>query len=80
MLLYSTNYRMVRNCYQPINVPTAWALLMEDTRKRPSVNLSAVYANADPGTNGLTCVPKHGGASDNQYLVTHLMINLCKIA
>jgi hypothetical protein len=27
-------------------------------------------ANAT-GTNGLTCLPKHGGARDNKFLVTH---------
>jgi hypothetical protein len=25
------------------------------------------------GTNGLTCLPKHGGAQDNTFLVTHPM-------
>jgi hypothetical protein len=29
-------------------------------------------ANA-AGTNGLTCVPKHGGARDDKVLVTHPM-------
>jgi hypothetical protein len=29
-------------------------------------------ANA-AGTNGLTCLPKHGGAQDNKFLVTHPM-------
>jgi hypothetical protein len=29
-------------------------------------------ANA-AGTNGLTCLPKHGGARDNKFLVTHSM-------
>jgi hypothetical protein len=29
-------------------------------------------ANA-AGTNGLTCLPKHGGAQDNKVLVTHPM-------
>jgi hypothetical protein len=29
-------------------------------------------ANA-AGTNGLTCFPKHGGARDNKFLVTHPM-------
>jgi hypothetical protein len=25
------------------------------------------------GTNGLTCLPKHGGTQDNKFLVTHSM-------
>jgi hypothetical protein len=29
-------------------------------------------ANA-AGTNGLTCLPKHGGSRDSKFLVTHLM-------
>jgi hypothetical protein len=29
-------------------------------------------ANA-AGTNGLTCLPKHGGARDNKFLVSHPM-------
>jgi hypothetical protein len=32
-------------------------------------------ANA-AGTNGLTWLPKHGGAPDNKFLVTHPMINV----
>jgi hypothetical protein len=27
------------------------------------------------GTNGLTCLPKHGGARDSKFLVTHPMID-----
>jgi hypothetical protein len=26
------------------------------------------------GTNGFTCLPKHGGTRDNKFLVTHRMI------
>jgi hypothetical protein len=29
-------------------------------------------ANA-AGTNGLTCLPQHGGGRDNKFLVTHPM-------
>jgi hypothetical protein len=28
------------------------------------------------GTNGLTCLLKHGGAQDNTFLVTHPLTNL----
>jgi hypothetical protein len=30
------------------------------------------------GTNGLMCLPKHGGARDNKFLVTHPMTGLCE--
>ncbi|RVE42287.1 hypothetical protein evm_013052 [Chilo suppressalis] len=30
------------------------------------------------GTNGLTCLPKHGGARDSKYLVTHPMTDHCE--
>jgi hypothetical protein len=33
-------------------------------------------ANA-AGTNGLTCLPKHGGDRDNKLLVTHLLTDQC---
>jgi hypothetical protein len=29
------------------------------------------------GTNGLTCLPKHGEARHNKFLVTHLMTDQC---
>jgi hypothetical protein len=32
--------------------------------------VGATIANAT-GTNGLTCLPKHGGARDNKFLGTH---------
>jgi hypothetical protein len=32
-------------------------------------------ANA-AGTNGFSCLPKHGGARDNTFLVTHRIIDL----
>ncbi|CAG9791637.1 unnamed protein product [Diatraea saccharalis] len=30
------------------------------------------------GTNGLTCLPKHGVARDNNFLVTHPMTDPCE--
>jgi hypothetical protein len=40
--------------------------------KNSAVKLEWVLkiANAT-GTNGLTCLPKYGGARDNKFLVTH---------
>jgi hypothetical protein len=29
------------------------------------------------GINGFTCLPKHGGAFDNTFLVTHPMTDQC---
>jgi hypothetical protein len=29
-------------------------------------------------TDGLSCLPKHGGARDNKILVTHPMIDFCE--
>ncbi|RVE53247.1 hypothetical protein evm_002080 [Chilo suppressalis] len=38
-----------------------------------------VLTTADAaGTNGLTCLPKHGGARDSKFLVTHPMTDHCK--
>jgi hypothetical protein len=47
------------------------------TGHKPPSGLSAGWwvlttANA-AGTNGLTCLPKHGGFQDNKFLVTHTM-------
>jgi hypothetical protein len=46
-----------RTCHNPPRGPsTGWWVL--------------TIANA-AGTNGLTCLPKHEGAQDNKFLVTH---------
>jgi hypothetical protein len=39
-----------------------------------------VLTTASTATNGLTCLPKHGGARDNTFLVTHPMADQCCLA
>jgi hypothetical protein len=46
---------------------------------RASADWWVTTANTD-GTNGLTCLPKHGGARDNKFLVTHPMTDRCCFA
>ncbi|RVE40846.1 hypothetical protein evm_014504 [Chilo suppressalis] len=70
-----------------INVPTvgAHAFPVDGIRRLgqdPPRGLSADWwvlttANA-AGTNGLTCLPKHGGARDRKFLVTHPMTDHCE--
>ncbi|RVE45953.1 hypothetical protein evm_009426 [Chilo suppressalis] len=74
--------------YQPpFNVPTAGAqaFLMDGIRRLgyvPTRGPSAdwrVLTNADAtGTNGLTCLRKHGGAQDSKFLVTRPMTDHCE--
>jgi hypothetical protein len=69
--------------HQPINAPTGWGtglpygLPTRRTSHNPPRGPSASWwvlmiANA-AGTYGLTCLPKHGGARDIKFLVTHPM-------
>jgi hypothetical protein len=72
--------------HQPINIPTAgtslpYGLPTRRTGHNPPRGPSADWwvlttVNA-AGTNGLACLPKHGGARDNKSLVTHPMTNQC---
>jgi hypothetical protein len=68
--------------YQFINVVTAGAqaFFMDFPRRTghnsprgPSADWWALTTANTAETNGLTCLPKHGGAQDNKFLVTHLM-------
>jgi hypothetical protein len=68
--------------YQPINAPTAGAqdFLYRLTGHNPPHGPSAgcwvlTIANAT-GANSSTCLPKHRGARDNKFLVTHPMTDL----
>jgi hypothetical protein len=57
------------------------AFLIYHTKRRtghkpprgPSAGWWALTTANAAGTNGLTCLPKHGGARDNKFLVTHPM-------
>jgi hypothetical protein len=67
--------------HQPINAPTAGAqaFLIDYTQeghnppRGPSAGWWVLSTANEAGTNGLTCLTKHRGAQDNQFLVTHLM-------
>jgi hypothetical protein len=46
---------------------------------QPSLKQEGVLTTANAAdTNSLTCLPKHGGARDNIFLVTHPMTGLCE--
>ncbi|RVE46417.1 hypothetical protein evm_008951 [Chilo suppressalis] len=73
--------------HQPINVPTAGAhafpmegigRLGHDPPRGPSADWWVLTTADATGTNGLTCLPKHGGARDSKFLVTHPMTDHCE--
>ncbi|RVE48522.1 hypothetical protein evm_006833 [Chilo suppressalis] len=73
--------------HQPINVPTVGAQafpmdgigkLGHDPPRGHSADWRVLTTAYAAGTNGLTCLPKHGGARDNNFLVTHPMTDLCE--
>jgi hypothetical protein len=41
----------------------------------PSAGRWVLTTSNAAGTNGLTCLPKHGGARDNKFMVIHPMTN-----
>jgi hypothetical protein len=79
---FINNFRCLQSDYylfhhQPINAPTAGAqaFLMDYTKRERAITHGwwvLTTANAAE-TNGLTCLPKNGGARDNKFLVTHPM-------
>jgi hypothetical protein len=44
--------------------------------RRPSTGWWVLRTALAAWTNGLTCLPKHGGARDNTFLFTHPMTNV----
>ncbi|CAH0405207.1 unnamed protein product [Chilo suppressalis] len=52
--------------------------LGHDPPRRPSADWWVLTTTDAAGTNGLTCLQKHGGARDSKFLVTHPMIDLCE--
>ncbi|RVE54887.1 hypothetical protein evm_000254 [Chilo suppressalis] len=71
----------------PINVPTARAQafpidgigrLGHAPQRGPSANWWVLTTADAVGTNGLTCLPMHGGARDSKFLVTHPMTAHCE--
>ncbi|RVE53011.1 hypothetical protein evm_002309 [Chilo suppressalis] len=72
---------------EPNNVPTAGAQafpmdgigrLGHDPPCGPSADWWVLTTADATGTNGLTCLPKHGGARDRTFLVTHPMTDHCE--
>ncbi|RVE42892.1 hypothetical protein evm_012447 [Chilo suppressalis] len=73
--------------HQPINVPTAGAQafpmdgigrLGHDPPRGPSADWRVLTTADAAGSNGLTCLPKHGGTRDSKFLVTHPMTDHCE--
>ncbi|RVE47216.1 hypothetical protein evm_008184 [Chilo suppressalis] len=50
-----------------------------DPTRGPNVDWWVLTTADTAGTNGLTCLPKHGGARDNKFLVTHPMTEYCNL-
>ncbi|RVE53003.1 hypothetical protein evm_002301 [Chilo suppressalis] len=72
---------------KPINVPTAGAQafpmdglgrLGHNPPRGPSAGWWVLTTANAAGTNGLTCLPKHGGARDSKFLVAHPMTDHCE--
>ncbi|RVE42527.1 hypothetical protein evm_012823 [Chilo suppressalis] len=83
----SNNNKCTHHHHQPINVTTAGAQafpmdgigrLGHDPPRRRSVDWWVLTTADAAGTNGLTCLPKHGGARDSKFLVTHPMTDHCE--
>jgi hypothetical protein len=79
---YMSIVKMVHH-HQPINVPIpgAQAFLMDYQEGEQAITDWWVRMDANTvGAKGLTCLPKHGGARVNKYLVTHPMSDQCCLA
>jgi hypothetical protein len=69
--------------HEPINVPINGLPIRRtghNPRRVPSADWWVLTTANTAGTNGLTCLPKHRGAGDNKFLVTHPMTNQCCFA
>ncbi|RVE49894.1 hypothetical protein evm_005487, partial [Chilo suppressalis] len=84
---HTQQYHHHHHHHQPINVPTAGAQafpmdgigrLGHDPPRGPSADWWVLTTADAAGTNGLTCLPKHGGARDGKFLVTHPMTDHCE--
>jgi hypothetical protein len=82
---YHTRHLHYHN-HHLFNVPTAGTFLMDclqrgyNPSRGPSADWWVLTTANTAGTNDLTCLPKHGGARDNEFLVTHLMTDHCYLA
>ncbi|RVE42535.1 hypothetical protein evm_012815 [Chilo suppressalis] len=79
--------RLTADFVEPISVPTAGAQafpmdgigrLGHDPPRGPSADWRVLTTADAAGTNGLTCLPKHGEARDSKFLFTHPMIDHCE--
>ncbi|CAH0403655.1 unnamed protein product [Chilo suppressalis] len=52
--------------------------LGHDPPRGPSADWRVLMTAYAAGTNGLTCLPKHGGTRDSKFLVTHPMTDHCE--
>ncbi|RVE42062.1 hypothetical protein evm_013291 [Chilo suppressalis] len=52
--------------------------LGHDPPRGPSADWWVLTTADAAGTNGLTCLPKHGGVRDSKFLVTHPMTDHCE--
>ncbi|RVE41923.1 hypothetical protein evm_013417 [Chilo suppressalis] len=87
-LSFSKNaYELNMPIAKPINVPTAGAQafpmdgigrLGRDPPRGPSADWWVLTTADAAGTNGLTCLPKHGRARDSKFMVSHPMTDHCE--
>jgi hypothetical protein len=73
--------------HQPINVGHCWGTglpyglhirwMVHNPPRGPSAGWWVLTNANTAGTNGLTCLPKHGGARGNKFLVSHLITDQC---
>ncbi|RVE51482.1 hypothetical protein evm_003883 [Chilo suppressalis] len=81
-------WKLEQQRHKPINVPTAGAQafpmdgigrLGHDPPRGPGADWWVLTTANAAGTNGLTYLPKHGGARDSKFLVTHPMTDHCEM-
>ncbi|CAG9783586.1 unnamed protein product [Diatraea saccharalis] len=60
-------------------LPYGWLRRMgHDPPRWPNADWRVLTTANAAGTNGLTCLPKHGVARDNNFLVTHPVTDPCE--
>jgi hypothetical protein len=81
VFIFMSSFTQLNHYHQSINVPTAGAkAFLMDIQGERAITYQAGLAdwwvlktvNA-AGTDGLTCLPKHGGSRDYNFLITYLM-------